>query len=85
MRLQGTIEPVGTAEIADLLGVKQVTVHAWRRRHADFPQPWRVLATGPIWSLAEIVHWASRRRVTRGRRAKVMTSAKPPMRLVERL
>lgn len=52
----------GTAEIADLLGVKQMTVHSWRRRHADFPAPWRTLATGPLWRLEQIAEWAQMRR-----------------------
>lgn len=58
------LDIVGTAEIADLLGVRQMTVHSWRRRHADFPAPWRTLATGPVWRLEDIASWAQTRRPT---------------------
>ena len=31
---------VGAAEIADRLGIAYVeTIHSWRRRYPDFPQP----------------------------------------------
>jgi hypothetical protein len=60
--MRGDLEPVGTAEIAELLGVRQTTVHSWRRRHADFPAPWRTLATGPVWRLEQIAEWAARPR-----------------------
>jgi len=55
---------MGTAEIADWLGVSQATVHQWRRRHPDFPAPMQTLATGPIWRICDVATWASRERPT---------------------
>lgn len=53
-------ELVGTAEIADRLGMKQqAIVHTWRRRYPEsFPQPVLVLTQGMIWRWPDIEHWA---------------------------
>ena len=49
---------VGTAEIAERLGIKHVeSVHAWRRRYDDFPQPVAELSIGLVWDWAEIGNW----------------------------
>jgi hypothetical protein len=50
---------VGAAEIADRLGVAYVeTVHSWRRRHADFPEPVAKLRQALIWSWPDVEAWA---------------------------
>jgi chromosome partitioning protein len=52
---------VGAAEIAERLGLAHVpSVHAWRRRYDDFPQPIRELKMGLIWRWSEIEVWARR-------------------------
>ena len=54
-------ELVGAAEIADRLGLAQVqTVHSWRRRHSDFPEPVARLRQALIWLWPEIEAWAER-------------------------
>ena len=50
----------GPAEIAEALGVHPNTINQWKVRHADFPQPVRVLRLGSIWDLREVVAWAKR-------------------------
>lgn len=58
------IEPrdlVGAAEIAARIGLREVrTVHDWRRRHPDFPQPTAVLKMGMVWNWPEVEAWARR-------------------------
>lgn len=50
---------VGSAEIAERLGVKRhQMVHDWRRRYAEFPQPVADLRRGPIWSWPDVEKWA---------------------------
>jgi predicted DNA-binding transcriptional regulator AlpA len=50
---------VGTAEIAERLGVSRYqVVHDWRRRHPDFPQPVAQLKRGAIWAWPEVEKWA---------------------------
>jgi hypothetical protein len=52
---------VGAAEIADRLGLAvPQTVHDWRRRHADFPQPVAVLRMGLVWNWPDVAKWAER-------------------------
>ena len=52
---------VGAAEIAERLGLAQVqTVHTWRRRYDDFPEPVARLRQALIWSWPEIEAWAKR-------------------------
>ena len=52
-------ELVGAAEIAARLGLASTSViHDWRRRHADFPKPVRVLSMGVLWTWPEIERWA---------------------------
>ena len=50
---------VGTAEIADLLGVSRQRVHQLVSR-ADFPKPIAVLSAGAIWERKVIEEWAER-------------------------
>ena len=52
---------VGAAEIAERLGLAQVqTVHTWRRRYEDFPEPVARLQTAMIWAWPDVELWARR-------------------------
>jgi hypothetical protein len=52
---------VGAAEIADRLGITHPeTVHAWRRRYPDFPQPVAHLRQALIWHWPDVERWARR-------------------------
>lgn len=52
-------ELVGAAEIADRLGLAQVqTVHLWRKRYSDFPEPVAQLRTALIWAWPDVQNWA---------------------------
>jgi predicted DNA-binding transcriptional regulator AlpA len=54
-------ELVGTREIAERLGLAHPeSVHAWRRRHPDFPEPVARLGIGLVWLWAEVREWASK-------------------------
>lgn len=50
---------VGTAEIADMLGVTNQRVHQLSETD-DFPEPVAVLAAGRIWKRADVEAWARR-------------------------
>lgn len=56
------VEPkhlVGAAEIAERLGLRQPhTVHSWRRRYPDFPEPIAQLKTALIWYWPDVEKWA---------------------------
>lgn len=50
---------VGAAEIAERLSLAQVqTVHSWRRRYEDFPEPVARLKQALIWSWPDVEGWA---------------------------
>ena len=50
---------VGAAEIAERLGLAQVqTVHSWRRRYSDFPEPVARLRQAMIWVWPDVETWA---------------------------
>ncbi len=50
---------VGTAEIAERLGMKRhQVVHDWRRRYPEFPKPVADLRRGPIWNWPDVEKWA---------------------------
>lgn len=50
---------VGTAEIAQRLGIKHAeTIHNWRRRYPDFPQPVVVLKQAMVWNWPDVARWA---------------------------
>ena len=52
---------VGAAEIAERLGLAQSqTVHSWRRRYSDFPEPIARLRTALIWAWPDVERWAER-------------------------
>lgn len=48
---------VGLSEIAEISGVTTSAVANWRSRHVDFPKPIAVLAAGPVFDGARVVHW----------------------------
>jgi len=50
---------MGTAEVAELLGVTNQRVDQLARR-PDFPKPVAVLAAGRIWNRAHVESWARR-------------------------
>lgn len=50
---------VGTAEIAERLGMKRPqVVHDWRRRHADFPAPVTMISGVHVWLWPDVERWA---------------------------
>lgn len=52
---------VGATEIAERLGVARAqTVHVWRGRHPDFPEPVATLQTAMVWYWPDIETWARR-------------------------
>ncbi len=52
-------EPVGLAEISELLGVPPNTVTSWRQR-GQLPEPRWQLRSGPLWLSSEIAAWYER-------------------------
>jgi len=58
---------VGAAEIADRLGIARTqTVHNWRHRHQDFPQPFVRLEAGLVWYWPDVERWARKTGRLRG-------------------
>ncbi len=51
-------EIVGVAEIASRLDREVGTVHSWRRRFPDFPQPVAGLNMGLVWVWPDVEAWA---------------------------
>lgn len=52
---------VGAAEIADRLGLSHPqSVHSWRRRYEDFPQPRVVLEQAMLFYWPDVEAWARR-------------------------
>jgi glutathione-regulated potassium-efflux system ancillary protein KefG len=50
---------VGAAEIADRLNIAHAeTIHTWRRRYPDFPQPVVDLQRAVLWSWPDVEAWA---------------------------
>lgn len=50
---------VGTAEIAERLGVKRPqVVHDWMRRHEGFPEPVATLSNIRVWAWPDVERWA---------------------------
>ena len=53
-----TDDIVDVTEIAARLRVAVSTVHKWRQRDLDFPDPLTRLAIGPVWPWASVAEWA---------------------------
>jgi predicted DNA-binding transcriptional regulator AlpA len=51
-------ELVGTAEIAQMLGVVRQYVHRLSQEDSTFPKPVAELAAGRVWKRGDIVNWA---------------------------
>jgi hypothetical protein len=52
---------VGAAEIAERLGLSHSqTVHLWRRRYPDFPEPVAKLRQALVWTWPDVARWARR-------------------------
>lgn len=57
---------VGSSEIARRLGLRNVhTVHVWRTRHSDFPQPIAKLETALIWNWQDVLAWSRTREASK--------------------
>lgn len=52
-----TVDPVGLAEIADMLGVRRALVDRWREREVLPPAKWTV-GGRPAWDRKDIEEWA---------------------------
>lgn len=54
---------VDAAAIAERFGFSRPqTVHNWRARHADFPQPIATFGKAVIWNWPDVEAWAKRHR-----------------------
>lgn len=51
---------MGTAEIAQLLGVSHSRVWQLAREYDDFPAPIAELAIGKVWKQSDIERWIAR-------------------------
>src|SRR5438105_1214197 len=49
---------VGTAELAELLGVSKQTISNWRSKETDFPEPMAELKSTPVWDRSAVISWA---------------------------
>lgn len=50
---------VGASEIAERLGLSHAqTVHTYRRRYPDFPEPVAQLKTALVWNWPDVEAWA---------------------------
>lgn len=52
------MEPVGTNEIAERLGVTRHAVKQWRVRDLGFPEPRWSVGGRPAWDWDDIERWA---------------------------
>lgn len=58
---------VGVTEIAERLGgIPRDTVHQWRRRYDDFPEPIAVLTQALVFVWADVERWADQNGLPRG-------------------
>lgn len=51
-------ELLGSAEVAELLGVTKQTLANWRARNRSFPDPLAELRSGPVWNREQVLNWA---------------------------
>ena len=61
------VDIVDVTEIAARAGTTPGTIHSWRVRHPDFPEPYRVLRIGPIWLWPPVRDWIDQRRASASR------------------
>ncbi|MGE0796550.1 MAG: helix-turn-helix transcriptional regulator [Acidimicrobiia bacterium] len=54
------MDPVGTVEIAQRLGVSRSAVDAWRSRSLEFPAPRWTVGGRPAWAWEDVHAWAVR-------------------------
>jgi predicted DNA-binding transcriptional regulator AlpA len=54
-----TLDLVGAAEAADMLGIGRAALWERRRQHEKFPKPVAELRCGPIWLRWQIQHYAA--------------------------
>ena len=55
------MELVGAATIAERLGLShRETVHLYRRRYGDFPEPVGEIGQALVWSWSDVERWAKR-------------------------
>lgn len=47
----------GLSEVATVLAKPKATVSAWRKGDYSFPEPFLVLACGPLWDLEQVRRW----------------------------
>jgi chromosome partitioning protein len=53
------VDLVGTVEIAERLGLAYPeTVHNWRKRYEDFPEPIATVSGTLVWEWADVEAWA---------------------------
>ncbi len=50
-------DPIGTAEVGEVLGVTRQRVHQLRTEHADFPAPIVEQPRATFWRLRDIERW----------------------------
>jgi len=60
MKRSPSPEIVDVTEIATRLRVAVSTVHKWRQRDLDFPDPLANLAIGPVWAWPDVREWAKK-------------------------
>ncbi len=48
---------VGTAEIAERLGISYRLVHNWLNRYEDFPEPLSIIGGLRVWDWPDIEAW----------------------------
>ena len=47
---------MGVAEVAEMAGLPRTTITVWKVR-GKLPEPWAVLAMGPVWLRGDIAEW----------------------------
>jgi hypothetical protein len=52
------VDPVGTIEIAERLGVTRDAVNQWRKRGLGFPEPRWAVGGRPAWEWEDVEAWA---------------------------
>ena len=53
---------ITTKQVAQLAGVRPVTVRSWRAKFGDFPRPVAIYGDTPVFNPQEIMVWLIERR-----------------------